>query len=184
MREDLREQIISSDRIFSGRIVQLDHAKVMLPNGDTAMREIVRHALGACCLPVASDGRIYTVEQYRIPMDDITIELPAGKVDLGEDPLKAVERELTEEIGMTAQKFELICKAAVSPGFTDEVVYLFIATGLVPQKASPDEDEFLSVKLYTMDQLLEMIKDGRIYDAKTIMAIWYANLNREKYGIK
>lgn len=183
MRDDLREHIIESERIFSGRIVQLDHAKVKLPDGGTAMREIVHHALGACCLAVAPDGRIYTVEQYRIPMDDITIELPAGKVDQGEDPLEAVKREMTEEIGMTAENVEFICKAAVSPGFTNEVVYIYIATGLVPMAAELDEDEFLSVKLYTIDQLLDMIADGRIYDAKTIMAIWYANLNREKYGI-
>ncbi len=183
MRDCFRERIIDSSRIFSGRIIQLDHAKVSLPDGGTAMREIVHHALGACCLAVAPDGRIYTVEQYRIPMDDFTIELPAGKVDPGEDPRDAVVREMTEEIGMSADQVELICRAAVSPGFTDEVVYIYVATGLTPCVAAPDEDEFLNVQLYTLDQLLDMISEGRIYDAKTIMALWYADRNRERYGI-
>ncbi|MBR2902523.1 MAG: NUDIX hydrolase [Clostridia bacterium] len=183
MRQCGKEHIISSSRIFSGRIVQLDHAEVRLPEGGTAMREIVHHALGACCVAVAPDGRIYTVEQYRIPMDDFTIELPAGKVDEGEDPIDAVKREMSEEIGMTAANLELICSAAVSPGFTDEVVYIYMATDLTACQMEPDQDEYLTVRLYTLDQLMNMISEGRIYDAKTILGLYYASLHKDRYGI-
>lgn len=184
MRQCGKEHIINSSRIFSGRIVQLDHAEVRLPEGGTAMREIVRHAKGACCVAVAPDGRIYTVEQYRIPMDDFTIELPAGKVDQGEEPMDAARRELREEIGMNAANLELICPAAVSPGFTDEVVFIYMATDLTACEMQPDEDEFLTVRLYTLDQLMDMISQGRIYDAKTILGLYYALLHRDRYGIK
>ncbi len=178
-----REEIIDSRRIFSGRIVTLDHAEVRLPDGGSAMREIVRHPMGACCVAVSPEGLIYMVEQFRIPMDESTLELPAGKVDPGEEPVDAVRRELTEEIGMMPAGLDYVCAAAVSPGFCDEKVYIYVGYGLSPRPGRPDDDEFLNVSLCRLDDLLAMIADGRIYDAKTIIGILYAARHREKYGI-
>ena len=138
---------------------------------------------GACCAAVSPDGLIYRVEQFRIPLDESTLELPAGKVDPGEDPADAVRREMSEEIGMRADKVDFICATAVSPGFCDEKVYIYVATGLEPTDGHPDEGEFLRVSLHRLDDLLGMIDDGRIFDAKTVIGLLYCALHRERYGI-
>jgi len=174
----MEEKTISSRSIFDGKIIKVRVDEVQLPNGKTATREIVHHNGAVAVLAVTQENKIVLVRQYRKPMDRFLLEIPAGKLEGDEDPASCAERELIEETGFKAKEMELIASFYTSPGFSDELVYLYRARGLVAGEARPDEDEFVEVKYLTLPEAKKSIETGEIKDAKTIMAIYAWELGR------
>lgn len=165
------EVTISSQPIFEGKIITVQVDQVRLPNGETAGREIVRHP-GAVAVVAIVDNKLLVVEQYRKPMEQSMVEIPAGKLDPGEVPIEAAGRELAEETGYRAGKITPICSVYTSPGFSDELLHLYFASDLTKGEAHLDEDEFLECEAITLEQAEQYIAEGRIADAKTIMAVY------------
>lgn len=167
----LREKCLKSERIYAGKILNLRRDIVQLPNGREASREVVEHSGAVAIVALEPDGRVYLVKQYRYPIGKITIEIPAGKLNGGEDPLACARRELMEEIGVAPGRLHPLFTFYTTPGFSNEIMYLFLATDLSPQKSEADEDEFLEVLCLPLDEALEKIRTGEIMDAKTIVGL-------------
>jgi len=181
---DFTEKTISSKPIFQGKIISLQVDEVELPNGGTSTREIVKHP-GAVAVIADIGGKLLVVEQYRKPLERLQVEIPAGKLDRGEDPAEAAKRELREETGYVCERATLLHSMATSPGFADEIIHVFVAEGLHPGEASPDEDEFLNAFALTPDEASRAIADGRICDAKTLVAVyaWQRYLTTGTWGV-
>ncbi|SEN21946.1 NUDIX hydrolase [Paenibacillus sp. OV219] len=175
--EQYREVTVKTEPIFEGKIISLQVDTVQLPNGGTATREIVRHP-GAAAVLALIDDKMLVVEQYRKPMEKFQIEIPAGKLDAGEDPMVAAARELEEETGFRAGKLRPLSAFYTSPGFADEKLYIYIAEDLVKGESAPDEDEFLAVEAITFEQAQQYIREERISDAKTILAVYAWHIYR------
>lgn len=172
MYEDLMETKIASEDVFDGVLLHVRKDTVKLPNGRTATREWIRHPGASSVIPVLPDGSIILVRQYRYPIDQVTLEVPAGKLDSPEeDPLVCAERELSEETGYTADKIEKLTTIATTVGFSNERIHLYVARGLTPGKQHTDEDEFINVVKVPLAEALAMIQDGRIIDAKSVVSI-------------
>ncbi len=173
---DLTERMVEHSRVYEGIIVQVDMDKAQLPNGRIARREVVRHPGGVAVLPLNDDGTVTLVKQYRYPFAQVLTEIPAGKLDPNEEPKTGALRELREEIG--AQVGELIDLGAIypSPGFCQEVLYLYLARNLVYGEQCPDEDEFLELVRVPFDELLEQAMNGTIKDGKTVTAVLKASI--------
>lgn len=172
MDEDLIESKLKSEDIFEGRLLHVKKDTVILPNGSIAYREWIRHPGAAAVLPITPDGRLIFVRQYRYPVQQVTLEVPAGKLDgEGEDPLECARRELSEETGYHAERYTYLTKLATTVGFSNEFIYIYAAEGLTPGRQHPDEDEFINVYTMTMDEAVEKIKSGEICDAKSVTAV-------------
>ncbi len=172
MDEDLIETKVSSEDIFDGHLLHVRRDTVRLPNGRTAIREWITHPGASAVIPLLPDGRIILVRQYRYPMQQITLEIPAGKLDVeGEEPLACAKRELKEETGYTARQYEKLTMIATTVGFSNECIHIYAAKDLTPGEQCPDEDEFINLVKVPMEAACEMIQDGRIMDAKSITAI-------------
>jgi len=166
------EQTISSKPIYKGKVISLQVDTVTLPNGGTSTREIVRHPGGVSVLALL-DGKMLVVEQYRKPLGKSQIEIPAGKLDKdGEDPLAAAKRELEEETGYRSDHLTYICSYYTSPGFADEIMHMYFTDQLEKSEMKLDEDEFLVCEAITLEEAQRYIREGRISDAKTIMAVY------------
>ena len=144
--------------MFEGKIVKLDVETVLLPNGNTAEREIIRHPGAVAILPIDSYENIYFIKQFRKAIDDVLIEIPAGKLEQGEDPYQCALRELQEEIGFTSNKLTLINTIYTSPGFADEIIYIYKAEELIISQLEKDDDEFIDVCKFHKNQAFNMIK--------------------------
>lgn len=175
---NLAEKTLKTEPIFSGRVISLQVDEVELPNGKTSTREIVKHPGAVAILPITDDNKIVMVEQYRKPMDRVLIEIPAGKLEKGEEPAHTAVRELEEETGYECESLEWLISFYTSPGFADEIVHVYVAKGLSKKKdaASLDEDEFVNVIEVTLEEALELVKEQKVYDAKTAYAIQYLQL--------
>ncbi|WP_310550156.1 NUDIX hydrolase [Paenibacillus glufosinatiresistens] len=167
----LDEKTVSTKPIFDGKIIKVQVDTVTLPDGKEALREVVRHP-GAVAVLALNAGKMLAVEQYRQPMGRTEIEIPAGKLDPGEDPLEAAKRELEEETGFHGGELIRLHSFYTSPGFADEVIHLYVTTDAKPGTMKLDEDEFLQVSELTLEEAYACIRDGRIADAKTIMAVY------------
>lgn len=165
------EEKLSSEEIFRGHIFTITNDKVRLENGHTSTREVVHHHGGACILPLFDDGTICMVRQYRYPMQQELWELPAGKLEPGEDPFEAAKRELEEECGLTADKYIPLGEFYPTVGYCTEIIYTWVATNLHQTHMHPDEDEFLTPERIPLEQAVAMVMDGRIKDGKTIAGI-------------
>lgn len=170
-----RERTISKKNIFNGRIIKLDVHEVMLENHKTAEREIITHQGGVGVLPITETGEVVLVRQFRKPYECETLEIPAGKKEPEEEPLVCALRELREETGITAESITFLAEMYPSPGYTDETVHIYKAEGLTYGEMSTDEDEFIEVFRYPLEEALNMVKNGNIKDAKTIIAIVMAS---------
>ncbi len=170
---DFKEETLASECIYDGKILKLKKDKVLLPNGKDAFREIIEHSGGACVL-CEREGKILLVRQYRYAYEKELWEIPAGKINAGEEPSLTAIRELEEEAGIKAESVELIFKIYPSPGYTSEIIYLYRATGFTNTKMHLDEDEFLSGKWFSVEELKTMMKSGEIKDGKTLIALLYA----------
>lgn len=165
----LAEHPLSEDTVWTGKIFSVNRLQVKLPDGRTAIRDVVRHCGAVAVVALTDDGRICLVRQYRTALGRVTVEIPAGKLDPGEDPLHCAHRELEEETGFTAKKMAYLTSIASSDGFTDEIIHLYMATGLEFAESSPDDDEFINVDLVELSQLIDAVLDGQVEDAKTIV---------------
>ncbi|NLJ70469.1 MAG: NUDIX hydrolase [Clostridiaceae bacterium] len=168
---DFTEKITSSEQKFAGRVFNVRVDQVELVDGSTSFREIVEHHGGACVVALDSDQTIYFVEQYRISVAETILEIPAGKIEVGEEHLICAQRELKEEIGITAKKWELLTKYYPTPGYCSEVINIFLARDLTHGKPNLDPGEFLRVKKYKLNQALDMVINNQIKDSKTIIGI-------------
>ena len=173
---DIREKTIETNVLYEGRIINLHVDTVLCPNGNTASREFIRHPGGVGVVPVDEQGYVYMVRQYRIPYDEILLEIPAGKLDKGEDTAIAAQRELREETGLRAEKIEFIGNFYPTVGVCDEDLRMYLATGLTQGEDAPDEDEFINVEKIHIDKLVDMIMNNEIKDGKTIAAILKAKI--------
>ncbi len=169
---------LASRRIYTGRVVRLDVDMVRFPDGSTGELELIRHPGAAAVVPCASDPRgpdptILLIRQFRYATGGMLWEVPAGTLDPGEDPEACARRELAEEAGVTAAELRRLTSVWTTPGFTDEVIHLYMATGLTTGTPARERDEFIEVVPQPLSQVLNRIKDGEIRDAKTIVAILY-----------
>ncbi len=165
------EKTLEQRYVFRGKILSLRVDKAELENQTIATREVVEHPGGVCVLPLDENGNVTLVRQFRYPYMQELLELPAGKRSPGEDPLECGKRELTEETGFTATTYTSLGELYPSPGYLNEVIYLYLATGLTQVGQSLDEDEFLDVCTMPLAQAVDMVLDGSIKDAKTGIAL-------------
>lgn len=165
----LAEHPLTEDVAWTGRIFNVNRLQVELPDGRRALRDVVRHPGAVAIVALTEEGRICLVRQYRTALGRVTVEIPAGKLSAGEDPLECANRELLEETGMVAEKMAFLTTIASSDGFCDELIHIYMATGLTFAKSSPDDDEFINVDLVEVSELIDAVLDGRIEDAKTVV---------------
>ena len=177
----LDEKTISSETIYTGSILTLERDQVELPNGNTAYREVVRHSGGVCVLALNADDHILLVRQFRYPYAKVLDELPAGKLDKDEDPADCGRRELREETGYIAGTFRPLGEIYPSPGYAHEILYLFVATDLTMTRQNLDADEFLTVHTLPFADALAQCMNGKIVDAKTVLAILKYNELRRAF---
>jgi ADP-ribose pyrophosphatase len=165
-----RERFVKIVQRKQGYAVGFRFDQIRLPDGKLAQREFMTHPGAVGALAFAGRDRILLVKQYRHPVGEFTYEIPAGKLDKGEDPLLCVKRELAEETGYRAKKIRKLIHFWPTAAFSDEVIHLYVAEDLVPTDAHPDEDEYLELVTVTRKQLERMIQRGQIHDSKTLIA--------------
>ncbi|WP_214690800.1 MULTISPECIES: NUDIX hydrolase [unclassified Exiguobacterium] len=176
----MEEKTIEREVIYQGKIFDVEKHVVSLPNGNTSVRELVYHNGAVAVLVIDESDNIVMVEQYRKAFESMSLEIPAGKLEKGEEPMASAERELEEETGYTAESLEKIFSFYGAPGFCSERVDVYVAKGLSAGEMNLDEDEFLNVKRYSFDKAVDLLDRGIITDAKTIMAIQWWQLSRLK----
>ena len=168
---NLRETPVEQEVKYEGRIIRLRVDKAQLPNGRIATREVVEHNGGVCIAALTEQQDLLFVRQFRYPYQEVVLELPAGKIDKGEEPLACGKRELTEETGASAQQYRSLGRLYPSPGYCGEVIHLFLATGLSFGRMNPDEDEFLEVERIPLEKAVQRVLDNEVPDAKTQVAV-------------
>lgn len=178
MMKKPRDQV-NTTRVYSGKVVSMDVDEVRFPDGSTGMLEMVRHPGASAILPFLSDPegedpQLLLIRQYRYAADGFVYEVPAGRFNPGESPEDCARRELLEETGCSASGVEYLTTIFTTPGFTDEKIHLFMATGVTAGTARPESDEFLEVHRVKLSQALRMVQTGEIQDSKTVVTILYA----------
>jgi len=178
--EEMREIRLDRKEIFHGRVIHLTEDTVRVPNGRTSTREVAWHRGAVCVIPVTDAGEVVLVEQFRYPYYRVILEIPAGKLEAGEeDPLAAARRELSEETGYTAGEMIPFGEYYGSPAILSERIYMYLARGLRAGETHPDEDEFLRVRAVPLEEAVQMVMDGEIPDGKTQAGILRAKLYLE-----
>jgi ADP-ribose pyrophosphatase len=180
--DKFEEKTLSSQTIYEGKIISLRLDEVELPDGNRAKRELVQHPGAVALIPISNEGKIILVKQYRKSLNRTLIEIPAGRIEVGEDPKITALRELEEETGYGAREVTYIQSFATSPGFADEIIHLYLAENLyeIENPAAGDEDEFIELLEATIDEAEQMVAAGDIYDAKTAFAVIYAKHQLKK----
>jgi len=164
-------RVLQHRRVHAGKVLDLDVDEVLEPGGVKGLREVVRQRGSVAALPVLDDGRVVLVRQYRYAVDALVWELPAGRRDPGETPEHGALRELEEEVGLRAATLEPLLTFWTTPGFCDEVMHLFRATGLTPVPPRPEADEKIEQATFTLDEAMAMLKRGEICEGKTLVAL-------------
>lgn len=173
--DQLKETFVSGEDIFNGAIMDVQKWVVTLPDGREASREIVLHKGAAAVVPVDQDGMVTLVRQHRVAIDEMMLEIPAGKLDYeGEDPFACVQRELAEETGLVAGKWQKLAHVVSTPGFCTERIALYLATELRQSAPRPDRDEFLNVVRMPLKDAVAQVFQGKIHDAKTCLGLLMA----------
>ncbi len=170
---------LASARVYSGRVLNLDVDRVRFPDGSEGELEMIRHSGASAVVPFMSDPQgddpqLLLIRQYRYAAERYLYEIPAGRLDPGESPLECAVRELLEETGCTAARVEPLITMYTTPGFTDERIHLFMASGLSLGESRREPDEFIEVVTYPLSEVLQMIERGEIVDGKTLVAILFA----------
>ena len=168
---ELFEKKLTSKQVFDGVVVKLFVDEVELPDGKKSVREVVRHPGAVCVIPIDENGDVIMIKQFRYPFEEVLYEIPAGKLEIGEDPYEAAKRELEEETGVNASKIEYIGTMYTTVAILDEKIHMYLATGITYKTAHPDEGEFLEVEKIPLSTLVNMVMDGKIPDSKTQIAI-------------
>lgn len=169
----MREHKLSSEMKFDGKLIKLTY-DIADVNGKEAWREVVHHPGASAVVAIDEDNRIIMEKQFRYALNDYLLEIPAGKLDAGEDPLVCAKRELEEETGIIASEWISLGTIATSPGFCNEVIHLYVAKGLSKGEIHWDEDEYVEVERYRFDELLQRIKEEKIKDSKSLSALLLA----------
>ena len=170
--KNLIEKEISSENVFDGVLLHVRKDEVELPNGHKSVREWIKHPGASSVIPLLPDNQIILVKQFRYPVGQVTLEVPAGKLDVeGEDPLVCAERELSEETGYTAGKIWKLTTIATTVGFSNEFIHLYAAKDLTPGKQHPDDDEFINTVKMPLTAAMQLVESGKIIDAKSIISI-------------
>lgn len=176
------EKTMKSDKVYEGKIVNLRIDTVELPDKKYSKREIVEHPGGVAVIPITEDNCVILVKQFRKPVEKFLLEIPAGKLEINEEPRETATRELKEETGFEAGKMEYLVEFYTSPGFSNERIHLFLATDLIEGEAKPDSGEFIEKVKISIEDLLKMVDRGEIVDSKTIIGINLADkyINKKK----
>lgn len=174
------EQLLSTERIYSGKVLQLHRDTVRLPNGNTTRLEILRHPGASAVVPLLDDGRVILIRQLRHATGGFIYEIPAGKLDPQEDPEVCAARELEEEVGFRPGRLEHLTSIWTAPGFTDEVIHIYQGTQLTPGVQQLDRDEVLEIIEWSLEEAIAKVKDGTIRDAKTIIGLHLVFLAGQK----
>ncbi len=169
----MQEHKLSSEMKFDGKLIKVTY-DVAEVNGKEAWREVVHHPGASAVVAIDEENRIIMEKQFRYALNDYLLEIPAGKLDAGEDPLVCAKRELEEETGIVASEWISLGTIATSPGFCNEVIHLYVAKGLSKGEIHWDEDEYVEVERYTFDELLQRIKEEKIKDSKSLSALLLA----------
>ncbi|SFJ29247.1 NUDIX hydrolase [Thermoflavimicrobium dichotomicum] len=172
MLKDFTEKTIATEMVFKGKIIQVQVDQVKLPNGKVALRELVKHPGAVGIMAITPERKLVLVRQFRKPLEKTIFELPAGKLEEGEDPISCAQRELEEETGYQAETLKHVVSFYTSPGFANEILHLYQAEGLKKGQMKPDQDEFVERVEWSLDECLARIASGDICDAKTIAAIY------------
>lgn len=170
---DFTEILIEKNEVYKGDFLVIENLKVKLPDGNTGRRDVVRHPGAVAILAFIDNETILLVEQFRIALNKTMLEIPAGKLEKGEAPLECAHRELEEETGYRAGTLKFVGTIATGAGFTDEIIHIYKASELFKGIKGGDEDEFIEVTDYNINEVKTMIKDGKIIDAKTISSLMY-----------
>ncbi len=168
---ELMEKTLTSKLVYDGGLLKVHYDTVELVNGCTSWREVIRHPGAVVMVPLDDEDNIYLVRQYRYPYAKVLLEVPAGKLEYGEDPFEAAKRELSEEIGAEAREWISMGEMLPTPGFCDELQHVYLARGLTFGQMHPDEDEFLERVKMPLSQAVEMAIDGTLEDSKTVASI-------------
>ena len=179
MEEETKVGKVKSRHVYTGRIISIDVDSVRFPDGSIGELEMIRHPGASAIVPFLSDPRgedpqVLMIRQYRYAADGYLYEIPAGRLDQGESPRDCAVRELKEETGCTAEHFDHLLTIYTTPGFTDEKIHLFMATGLVAGETKHEVDEFLDLHPMRLSRALEMVEAGEIQDAKTVIGLLFA----------
>lgn len=177
---NITEKTLSSKMVYKGKILNLRVDQVELPNGKKTDREVVEHGGAVAVVPVNEKNEVVLVRQYRHPAGGILLEVPAGKIEKGEDPDLCAERELREETGFRAGEMKLLFSFFTTPGFTNEKLHLYLARNLIYLGERPDDDEFIDTRIVPMEKALDMVDRGEISDAKSIIGILAAKRESDR----
>ncbi|WP_294752161.1 NUDIX hydrolase [uncultured Ruminococcus sp.] len=167
----LQEKTISSDLIYEGPIFTITHDKAELENSKTAVRDVLHHNGGVCVIPITENNEIFLVKQFRYPFQTVTREVPAGKLEKGEDHGECGRRELLEETGYTCKEYIYLGEMLPTPAYNTEITYMYLAKGLTFSSQSLDPDEFLDVERIPLSEAVKQVMDGTIRDGKTQIAV-------------
>ena len=179
VNDDLREVTVNSERIYEGRIINLRVDDVELPDGGSSRREIVEHRGAVAAVPITEDGEVILVRQWRHPTGGVTVELPAGTREEGEELIETMRRELIEETGHRAGRIEPLAEVYVTPGYSTEVIGLYLATELEPAEGETEADEKIELVRVPFSDALEWCRDGELRDAKTVAGLLLAAMRLE-----
>ncbi len=177
----LREERITSEDIYGGIFLKMKRDKIALPNGENAIREYLTHPGAVAVVAILDDGRVLLERQYRYPIAKACIEIPAGKLEIGEDHLLCAKRELEEETGYTAKKWSYIRRIHPVISYSTELIDIYLAEGLIPGKSHLDDEQFLDVFAAPLEQLIGWVEDGEITDVKTTISAYW--LDRYRRGL-
>jgi ADP-ribose pyrophosphatase len=171
----LPRQLLESEKIFKGVVFDVERDRLREESGIEVVRDVVRHPGGAGALPLFDDGRVALVKQYRHPARRELLEIPAGRIENDETPEQCAAREVEQEIGFRAGRMEKLAKFYSTPGFCEERLYVYLATGLIPGSQNLDHDELIEIVYLPLDEAVRMAERGEIEDSKTIIALLMAN---------
>jgi len=179
MKEEVTPGCIKSVRVYTGKVISLDVDTVRFPDGSSGELEMIRHPGASAVIPFLSDPggddpQVLLIRQYRYAADGYVFEIPAGRLNPGEDPRDCAVRELKEETGCTAQRMDYLTTMLTTPGFTDEKIHLYLATELSVGETKHEADEFLDLQPMALSRALEMVKSGEIRDGKTALGLLFA----------
>jgi len=170
----LNETITDTKVVADGRVFRYERLSVTLPDGSFSTRDVVRLPGGSVVVPVDQEGYVYLVSQYRAAVESVTFELPAGRLEPDETPEECAVRELYEETGLKAGTLKLLTTITPTPGYSDEVLHIYMATDLESGDPNPDEGEFINAVMFPFDEVVDLVTFGDIRDAKTVIGILFA----------